>query len=130
MTCGDGTFKIAEIKEKWEKQGIGTNAVHLVGFGTIRQTVMGREPRVPTPEELEKIKELVRQAMEEGAWGMSTGLEYIPGRYATTEEIIELTKVVGEYGGIYASHQRNEFDAVPEATKETIRIAAETGVRA
>jgi len=128
--CGDGTFKIAEIKEKWEKQGIGTNAVHLVGFGTIRQTVMGREPRVPTPEELEKIKELVRQAMEEGAWGMSTGLEYIPGRYATTEEIIELTKVVGEYGGIYASHQRNEFDAVPEATKETIRIAAETGVRA
>ncbi len=128
--CGDGTFKIAEIKEKWEKQGIGTNAVHLVGFGTIRQTVMGREPRVPTPEELEKIKEIVRQAMEEGAWGMSTGLEYIPGRYATTEEIIEVTKVVGEYGGVYASHQRNEFDRVPEATRETIKIAEETGVRA
>jgi len=128
--CGDGTFKVAEIKEKWEKQGIGTNAVHLVGFGTVRQKVMGREPRAPTPEELEKIKETVRQAMKEGAWGMSTGLEYIPGRYATTEEIIEIAKVVGEYGGVYASHQRNEFDAVPEATQETIRIAEEAGVRA
>jgi N-acyl-D-aspartate/D-glutamate deacylase len=128
--CGDGTFKIAEIKEKWEKQGIGTNAVHLVGFGTVRQTVMGREPRDPTPEELEKIREIVRQAMKEGAWGMSTGLEYIPGRYATTEEIIEVAKVVGEYGGVYASHQRNEFDRVPEATQETIRIAEEAGVRA
>ena len=127
--CGDGTFKIAEIKEKWEKQGIGTNAVHLVGFGTVRQTVMGREPREPTPEELEKIKKIVRQAMKEGAWGMSTGLEYIPGRYATTEEIIEVAKVVGEYGGVYASHQRNEFDRVPEATQETIRIADEAGVR-
>jgi N-acyl-D-aspartate/D-glutamate deacylase len=102
--CGDGTFKIAEIKEKWEKQGIGTNAVHLVGFGTVRQTVMGREPREPTPEELEKIKKIVRQAMKEGAWGMSTGLEYIPGRYATTEEIIEVAKVVGGYP---RSHSRN-----------------------
>lgn len=128
--CGDGTFKIADIKEKWEAQGIGTNAIHLVGFGTVRQTVMGREPREPTPEELDKIKEIVRQAMKEGAWGMSTGLEYIPGRYATTEEIIAVTKVVGEYGGIYASHQRNEFDRVPESTQETIRIAEEAGVRA
>ncbi|MBA7697149.1 hypothetical protein ES703_105808 [subsurface metagenome] len=61
---------------------------------------------------------------------MSTGLEYIPGRYAATEEIIEVTKVVGEFGGVYASHQRNEFDRVPESTQETIRIAEEAGVRA
>jgi N-acyl-D-amino-acid deacylase len=128
--CGDGTFKIAEIKEKWEKQGIGTNAVHLVGFGTVRRKVMGVEPRDATPEELDKIKEIVRQAMKEGAWGMSTGLEYIPGRYASTEEVIEVTKVVGEFGGIYASHQRDEFDRVPESTQETIRIAEEAGVRA
>ncbi len=128
--CGDGAFKIAEIKEKWEKQGIGTNAVHLVGFGTVRGSVMGREPRDATPEELEKIKEIVRQAMKEGAWGMSTGLEYIPGRYAATEEVIEVTKVVGKFGGIYASHQREEFDRVPESTQETIRIAEEAGVRA
>lgn len=128
--CGDGTFEIAKTKDKWEKQGIGTNAVHLVGFGTVRRSVMGVEPRDATPEELDKIKEIVRQAMREGAWGMSTGLEYIPGRYAATEEIIEVTKVVGEYGGVYASHQRNEFDRVPESTQETIRIAEEAGVRA
>jgi N-acyl-D-aspartate/D-glutamate deacylase len=128
--CGDGTFKIAEIKEKWEKQGIGTNAVHLVGFGTVRKEVMGEEPRDAMPEELDKIKETIWQAMKEGAWGMSTGLEYIPDRYASTEEIIEVAKVVGEYGGVYASHQRNEFDRVPEATQETIRIAEEAGVRA
>jgi len=128
--CGDGTFEVAETKDKWEKQGIGTNAVHLVGFGTVRSSVMGVEPRDATPEELDKIKEIVRQAMKEGAWGMSTGLEYIPGRYATTEEIIEVTKVVSEFGGVYASHQRNEFDRVPESTQETIRIAEEAGVRA
>ncbi len=128
--CGDGTFEIAKTKDKWEKQGIGTNAVHLVGFGTVRRSVMGVEPRDATQEELDKIKEIVRQAMREGAWGISTGLEYIPGRYAATEEIIEVTKVVGEFGGVYASHQRNEFDRVPESTQETIRIAEEAGVRA
>jgi len=128
--CGGGTFEIAKTKDKWEQQGIGTNAVHLVGYGDVRKEVMGVEPRDPTPEELEKIKEIVRQAMKEGAWGMSTGLEYIPGRYAATEEIIEVTRVVGEYGGVYASHQRNEFDRVPESTQETIRIAEEAGVRA
>lgn len=127
--CGDGTFKIAEIKDKWEKQRIGTNAVHLVGFGTVRKEVMGVEPREPTHEEIERMKLIVRQAMKEGAWGMSTGLEYIPDRYASTEEIIEVAKVVGEFGGVYASHQRNEFDRVPEATRETIRIAEEAGVR-
>jgi N-acyl-D-amino-acid deacylase len=128
--CGDGTFRIAEIKKRWEGQGIGTNAVHLVGFGTVRNEVMGVEPRDAMPEELEKIREIVRQAMKEGAWGMSTGLEYIPGRYAATEEIIEVAKIVGEYGGVYASHQRNEFDRVPEATEETIRISEEAGVPA
>jgi len=128
--CGDGTFKIAEIKEKWEKQGLGTNAVHLVGYGTVRKAVMGEEPRVPTTEEIEEMKEIIREAMKEGAWGLSTGLEYIPDRYATTEEIIEILKVVGEFGGVYATHQRNEFDRGPEATEETIRIAEATGVRA
>jgi len=128
--CGDGTYKVAEIKEKWEEQGIGTNAIHLVGFGTARSEVMGQEPRAAGPEELIKIKEIVRQAMKEGAWGMSTGLEYIPDRYAASEEILELAKVVGEYRGVYASHQRNEFDRVPEATQETIRISEEAGVPA
>ena len=127
--CGDGTFKISETKAKWEEQGIGTNAVHLVGFGDVREEVMGVESREPTAEELENMRSIVQQAMTEGAWGMSTGLEYVPQRYATTEEVIELAKVVGEHGGVYSSHQRNEFDDVPGATRETIRIGEEAGVR-
>jgi len=128
--CGGGTSKIAESKAEWENQGIGTNAIHLIGFGDVRQAVMGIEPRDPTPQELEKMKAIVRQAMQEGAWGMSTGLEYIPDMYSTTEEIIAVAHVVSEFGGVYASHQRNEVARVPDATRETIRIAKETGVRA
>jgi N-acyl-D-aspartate/D-glutamate deacylase len=128
--CGGGTFEVAGIKEKWEKQGIGTNAVHMAGFGDIREAVMGREARAPTAEELEKMKSLARKAMEEGAWGMSTGLEYIPDMYSKTEEIIALTKVVAEFGGVYLSHQRDEDANVPEATRETVRIAEEAGVSA
>ena len=128
--CGGGTDKIADTKARWESQGIGTNAIHLIGFGDVRRKVMSDEPRDPTPQELEKMKNIVRQAMKEGAWGMSTGLEYIPDMYATTEEIIAVTQVVSEFGGVYASHQRNEVARVPDAARETIRIAKETGVRA
>jgi len=126
---GEGTFKIAEIKAKWENQGIGTNVIPLVGFGVARKEVMGVEARKASSEEIEEMKEIIRQAMREGAWGMSIGLEYIPDRYATTEEIIAVTKVVGEFDGIYHTHQRNEFDDVLEATRETVRIGKETGVR-
>ena len=128
--CGGSvSIDVAETKKKWGEQGVGTNAVFLVGFGDVREEVMGREPRDATPDEIEKMKAIVRKAMEDGAWGMSTGLEYIPDRYASTEEVIAVTKVVAEYGGVYSSHQRNEFDGTLEATKETIRIAEETGVR-
>jgi N-acyl-D-aspartate/D-glutamate deacylase len=75
------------------------------------------------------MQDLVRQAMEGGAWGISTGLQYIPDRYADTEEVIALTRVVGEYGGIYTSHQRDEEAHLVEAVQETIRIGRETGVR-
>jgi len=126
--CGGGTFEVAKTKAKWEGQGIGTNAVHMVGFGVVREKVIGVEPRSPSAEELEKMKGLVGQAMAEGAWGMSTGLEYIPDRYAKTEEIIALARVVAENGGVYLSHQRDEVAAVPEATRETIRIAEESGL--
>jgi N-acyl-D-aspartate/D-glutamate deacylase len=126
--CGGGTPEVAKTKALWEGQGIGTNAVHMVGFGDVRERVIGVEPRSPSAEELEKMKALVRQAMTEGAWGMSTGLEYIPDLYSTTEEIIALAKVVAEYGGVYLSHQRNEVAAVAEATKETIRISEEAGL--
>lgn len=127
-SCGSGPLKIAETKAKWEQQGIGSNAILQVGHGTVRRQVAGIEPRAVTAEELEKMKMLVRQSMEEGAWGMSTGLQYIPGRYANTEEVIALAKVVAEFGGIYTSHQRHEGKYLVEATQETIRIAEEAGL--
>ncbi len=128
--CGSGTFRISETKAKWENQGIGTNAVLLVGHGTIRSAAMGMDPRNPTPEELEKMKSILHQAMKEGAWGMSTGLEYVPGRYADTEELVEITKVINEFGGIYSTHKRTEQALVREAVKEVIQIATEADVRA
>jgi len=129
--CGGSvSLKVAETKAKWEEQGIGTNAVFLVGHGTIRREVMEMEPREATDEEIKKMQAILRQTMEEGAWGMSTGLEYVPGLYANTEEVIALAKVVGEFGGIYSTHKRSEREHVREAVKETIRIGKEGGVRA
>ena len=127
--CGIGTFAISETKKRWDKKGLGTNVVHMVGFGTVRREVLGLEPRSPTRQELEEMRSILRQAMQEGAWGMSTGLEYIPGMYASTEEIIEMAKVVGEWGGAYLTHQRDEDSGVVSSTKEAIRIASESGVR-
>jgi len=127
--CGSGTYKIAETKAAWEKNGIGSNAVMLVGFGTLRTEALGVEDRKPTPEELDKMKTLMKQGMEEGAWGLSTGLQYIPDRYADTEEVIAITRIVRDYGGIYTSHQRDEEAHLVEAVEETIRIGRETGVR-
>jgi N-acyl-D-aspartate/D-glutamate deacylase len=128
--CGESvSLKVKETKSKWEKQGIGTNIVFLVGHGTIRREVIGEEPREASVEEIEKMKAILWQAMKEGAWGMSTGLEYIPGRYANTKELIELAKVVNEFGGIYTSHIRDEDTHILEAIKEIIRIGKESGVR-
>ncbi len=127
--CGDCvSLKVADTKAKWEKKGIGTNVVYLVGLGSVRRAVMGVEPREATDEEIGKMKEVLRQSMKEGAWGVSTGLEYIPGLYSTTEEVIELTKVVAEFNGVYTSHMRNENEGIVGAIKETIRIGEETGV--
>jgi N-acyl-D-aspartate/D-glutamate deacylase len=122
------SLKVADTKANWEETGIGTNVVYLVGLGSVRRAVMGVEPREATDEEIEKMKEVLRQSMKEGAWGVSTGLEYIPGLYSTTEEVIELTKVVAEFNGMYTSHMRNENEGIVEAIEETIRIGEETGV--
>jgi len=128
--CGAGTNKIAETKAAWEKQGIGTNAVLLVGDGPVRRAAMGDDLlRSPTPEEIEHMQELVRQAMREGAWGISTGLEYGgSNKVVTTEEVIAITQPVAEFEGIYTSHIRDEAALILDAIKETIRIGEETGV--
>ncbi len=128
--CGSAvSLNAAETKNKWEQNGIGTNAVFLVGHGDIRTKVMGNEPSIATQEEIEKMKAIARQAMEDGAWGISTAFEYIPGLYANTEEVIEIAKVVNEFGGVHASHVRHENARIVEAVKETVRISREAKIR-
>lgn len=119
---------LRDFYEKVEKQGTTINLVPLVGHGTVRLAVKGFDPSEPSKEEIEEMKSLVAQAMEDGAFGMSTGLIYPPGSYATTEEIIELVRVVAKYGGIYTTHMRNESKQLMEAVEEAIRIGKEAGV--
>ena len=119
---------IKEFYEKVEEQGTTINLVPLVGHGTIRLAVKGFDPGEPSNEEMEEMKNLLRQSLDEGVFGMSTGLIYPPGSYATTEEIIELAKVVKEYGAIYATHMRDEAKYLIEAVEEAIRIGEEADV--
>jgi len=117
-----------EYLAQLEKQGVALNVAALVGHGTVRVAGMGVDNRPPTPEELGKMKDLVAQSMEDGAFGMSTGLVYLPGCYADTSELIELCKVVARYRGIYASHIRGERETIVEALKEAIEIGEKAGV--
>lgn len=117
-----------EFLEKLEDLGLGMNVVGLVGHGALRIAVMGMEARAPTEEELEEMKKLLAQSMQEGAFGMSTGLIYPPGVYSKTKELIELSKVVANYGGIYTTHMRNEADQLLDSIAEAIRIGKESGV--
>ncbi len=105
---GGGVLPLTKRFDLFATQGIGTNAVLLIGQGSVRQIVMGMSDAAPTPEQLEKMKEIVRQAMTDGAFGMSTGLYYAPGSFAKTEEIVELAKIVAANNGIYDSHIRDE----------------------
>lgn len=132
---GGGDNRIAERFQAWREAGIGLNGLLYVGHGAARREVMGSEARPPTPEEMEAMKAYVRKGMEEGAFGLSTGLFYVPGTYATTEEVIELSKVAAEWeGAIYDTHDRDlgavyqgvGYDA---SVQEAIRIGEESGLR-
>jgi len=114
---------------KLESQGVAVNVAPVVGHGTVRQNVMGFDNREPTQDELEEMKSLVRQALEEGAWGMSTGLIYPPSVYGKTPEIIELCKVVSEYNATYFTHIRGEAETLLEAVEEACTIGREAAVR-
>lgn len=113
-----------------EQKGVSTNIASFVGNGTLREYVMGYEKRPPTDEELDHMKALLRQAMEEGAVGMSTSLIYVPSGHAETSEIIELAKVVSEYGGMYVSHIRDEEGQLLEAVQELVRVSDEADIPA
>src|SRR6266498_2275965 len=114
---------LGEYFSRLEKQGSGVNLATFVGATQVREYVLGFDNRPPTPTELEQMKELVAAAMRDGALGLSTSLQYVPARFAKTDEIVELAKVARRYGGIYATHQRSEANALDESLKEVFEIA-------
>jgi N-acyl-D-amino-acid deacylase len=111
-----------------EKQGMGINLASYVGATQVRRMILGDDNKQPTPEQLEQMKALVRDAMKDGAVGVSTALEYAPAPYAKTDELIALAAEGGKFGGIYSTHMRNESDAVLEAIDEALRIGREAHV--
>jgi N-acyl-D-amino-acid deacylase len=127
-----------EVKWNWstlgdylglvEKRGVAVNVASLVGNGTVRTAVLGVQDKMPNTKEMAEMKALVAEAMRDGAFGMSSGLVYLPGCYSATSELIELCKVVAVYGGIYTSHIRGERETIVDALKEAIEIAEKTGI--
>lgn len=112
------------------KKGTSTNVASFVGQTSVRNYVMGYDNRKPTDAELAQMKQLVQQAMEEGAMGLGTSLIYAPATYASTEELIELAKVASKYSGMYTTHMRSEGDFILDAVDETIRISKEANIHA
>jgi N-acyl-D-amino-acid deacylase len=136
---------IRDQKALYEKQGIGPHAMLLVGHGTVRTRAMGqRDNEIATDDDIRAMQKLVEAAMNEGAFGLSSGLEYNPGRYSETREVVALARVIKPYGGFYISHERSEgadpmwkvksdpspFVSLVEAVQETITIGREAGVPA
>ena len=117
-----------EFFARLEKQGMGINFASYVGATQVRRMVLGDADVQPTPDQLEKMKSLVRDAMRDGAVGVSTSLEYAPAPYAKTDEIIALASAAAPFGGIYATHMRSEGDAIIESIDETVRIGREAHI--
>src|SRR5205814_7077898 len=111
--------------ELHDADGTALNVVQLVGHGTLRIAAMGFARRAPDGKELARMQRLMADAMEDGAWGLSTGLIYAPGSYATTEEIVEIARVVARHRGFYASHIRGEGATLLDAVREAIRVGRE-----
>ena len=120
--CGGSALDIADALSRIRRVGVAINYATLVGHNTVRRAVMGTANRDPMVAELAKMKSLVWRAMADGAVGLSTGLQYVPGTYAKTPEILELARVAGNAGGLYASHMKNEGTQLEEAVGETIRV--------
>lgn len=128
---GGGPTDIQAQRESLLGDGLGVNVAQLVPHGSVRRAVIGMEDRAPTAQELQQMRDLVRVGMEQGAFGLSSGLYYAPGSYAATEEVIELARVAAAYGGVYTSHIRDEADyniGLVAAVDEVIRIAREAEI--
>jgi N-acyl-D-amino-acid deacylase len=137
MLAQQGDFKfdipwttLAEYLTYMEKRGVTPNVASFIGAGTVRTYVIGLEDKKATPEQLLQMREVVRREMETGALGIGSSLIYAPDTYATTEELIEMSKEAAKYQGKYISHMRNEGDALIEAVEELLRISREAGIPA
>jgi N-acyl-D-amino-acid deacylase len=120
---------VAGYFDTLESHGIGLNFMTLIGHGTLRAAVVGYDDRAATPAELDQMKALSAQCMDEGALGIASGLIYAPGCYGNTDEVAEVCKPVGERGGVYATHMRSEGDELIEAVEETIGIGEKSGAK-
>ena len=127
--CGSSAVDVAKALEEIRSTRVAVNFATLVGHNSVRAAVMGSERREPTIPELERMQGLVYKAMADGAIGFSTGLQYVPGTYAATPEIVALARVAANAGGIYTSHMRNEGTALEEAIRETLRVGRMSGAR-
>ncbi|MFQ5538717.1 MAG: amidohydrolase family protein [Gemmatimonadota bacterium] len=128
---GGGPVDLAAQRAALLKDGLGVNVAPFVPHGSVRRAVLGTESRDPTPEEMQRMRDLVRAGMEEGAWGMSSGTFYVPGAYSKPEEIEDLAKVVAEYDGAYQSHYRDESTytvGVIAAVDEVINVGRTAGI--
>jgi N-acyl-D-aspartate/D-glutamate deacylase len=125
---GEGRIDLAAQREAFVEAGIAVNVAQFVPHGPVREAVLGREDRHPTPAELDRMRELVRAGMREGAWGLSSGPFYVPQSFADTQEFIEMAKVAAAFGGVYQSHVRDESDynlGVVASVEELITVARE-----
>lgn len=120
--CGSGPVNVGNYYSQIDEHGAGVNVAHLLPQGSLRGEVIGNTLREPTEAELRKLTQLADEAMSDGAWGMSTGLIYVPSSYATTEELIAIAKVVSRHGGIYASHIRGEGTELLNSIDEALQI--------
>lgn len=127
--CGGSALDVGEALTRIRQTGVSVNYATLIGHNTVRRAVMGTENRDATVSELARMRSLVWRAMADGAVGFSTGLQYVPGTYAKTPEILDLARIAGNAGGLYASHMRNEGTDLEAAVAETIRIGEVAGCR-
>lgn len=126
--CGNSLTDLTAFFQELRDTSISINIASLVGHNSVRRQVMGASDRIPTQTELDSMQSIVKQAMQDGAVGLSTGLIYVPGTYAETAEVVALAKVASAYEGIYASHMRNESHDIKEAIAEAVNIGKEANL--
>ena len=126
--CGGSELNLAAWFDKLQKLGLGINVASLVGHNTVRREVMGTANRLATPDEIRKMQSLVERAMLDGAVGFSTGLEYVPGTYSNTAEVVALAKAAAAHGGVYTSHMRDEGIHEIDAINEAVNVGKEAGI--